>query len=229
MSRQIPLIFLSCEVLKGVISTPSPDRKNTHAKFLDSGLHATPKKLNTQVQEQIDGISESSIIVLGYGLCGNGLHGIKAGKHTLIIPKIPDCIALFMGGREIFLEEFSKDPGTYYLTKGWLQAGTHPLAEYERHIEKYGKEIADYVMDRQFQHYRRLMFVAHSQEDLEAYRPLAKQVAEFFKRWGMDYQEYLGTTDFITALEQVLVDPSQTDEEFIIVHPGETLTQDMFQ
>jgi hypothetical protein len=131
MEDRQPHVFLACEVFKGMISTPT---SNLHSQFLDAGLHATPKKLNTKVQEEINAIREPSIIVLGYGLCGNGLNNIKAGKHTLIIPKMDDCIAMFMGGRKIYLEEFTKESGTYYLTKGWLQAETHPLSEYNSQL-----------------------------------------------------------------------------------------------
>ena len=134
-----------------------------------------------------------------------------------------------MGRREKFIEEFSKDSGTYYLTKGWLQSETHPLAEYKGYVEKYGKETADYVMDQQYKHYRRLLFVAHSQDDLDTYRPIALEVAEFCKRWDMQYEEYLGSTDFVSALAKTVSDPTQADETFIIVQPGETLIQDMFR
>ena len=226
MEDRQPHVFLACEVLKGVVYTPASDLQT---QFLDAGLHAAPKKLNTKVQEEINTILEPSIIVLGYGLCGNGLNNIKAGKHTLIIPKMDDCIAMFMGGREKYLEEFSKDPGTYYLTKGWLEAETHPLSEYKRCVEKYGEETANYVMDSQYQHYHRLRFVAHSQDDLDAYRPIALEVAEFCRRWDMQYDEYLGATDFVSALEKTVASPAQADDAFIIVQPGETLTQDMFR
>ena len=224
MEKRTPLVFLACEVFKGVVCLPV----SSEPRFLDAGLHATPKKLHNSVQEQIDVISEPSIIVLGYGLCGNGLNNIHAGKHTLIIPKMDDCIAMFMGGREVFREEFAKDSGTYYLTKGWLQAETHPLAEYHRHLQKYDKDIADYVMDQQYRHYHRLLFVAHSQADLDGYRPIALEVAEFCQRWDMQYEEYLGTEEFLSQLEKTLIAPEQTDEYFIIIQPGETLSQDMF-
>jgi len=226
MEDRQPHVFLACEVFKGVVYTPASDLQT---QFLDAGLHAAPKKLNTKVQEEINTILEPSIIVLGYGLCGNGLNNIKAGKHTLIIPKMDDCIAMFMGGREKYLEEFSKDPGTYYLTKGWLEAETHPLSEYKHCVEKYGEETANYIMDTQYQHYHRLRFVAHSQNDLDAYRPIALEVAEFCNRWDMQYDEYLGSTDFVSALEKTVASPAQVDEAFIIVRPGDTLTQDMFR
>ena len=101
----------------------SRDVRKTHPRrcankfyFLDYGLHAAPKNLNKAVQESIDKIEQPSLILLGYGLCDNGLNNIRSGKHTLIIPKADDCIAIFMGSRDKYLEVFSEKPGTYYLT-----------------------------------------------------------------------------------------------------------------
>ena len=226
MEDNRPHVFLACGVFQGIIS---PKTHRTHTQFLDAGLHATPKKLNLRVQEQINAITHPSIIVLGYGLCGNGLNNIHAREHTLIIPKMDDCIAMFMGSRQVFLDEFTKEPGTYYLTKGWLQADTHPLSEYEHAVEKFGKETANFIMDTQYKHYSRLRFVAHTQADLDSNRLKALEIAEFCKRWDMVYDEYLGTTDFVSALERVVVEPPQVDDAFIVVLPGETLTQEMFR
>ena len=229
MEDRRPHVFLACGVFKGIIQAPISRYLNAQTQFLDAGLHATPKKLNLRVQEQINALTEPSTIVLGYGLCGNGLNNIHAGEHTLIIPKMDDCIAMFMGSRQVFLDEFMKEPGTYYLTKGWLQADTHPLSEYKRALEKYGEETADYIMDTQYKHYNRLRFVAHTQVDLDANRAKALEIAEFCKRWDMAYEEYLGTTDFVDALEQMVADPTKADDAFIVVQSGETLTQEMFR
>ncbi len=233
MSKEIfsqkPTVFLSCEVLKGLVGVTPKTRLGPEPLFLDAGLHATPKLLHAQVQEQIDRIEEPSVIILGYGLCGNGLHDIRAGKHILIIPRMDDCIAMFMGGREAYLAEHEKEPGTYYLTKGWLQAGTHPLGEYRGYVEKYGMETAEFVMDQQYRHYRRLVFVANHQADLDGFREQALEVAEFCERWGMVYEEILGVADFLLALEDTLAGSEPVDDKFIVIKPGETLKQELFR
>ena len=50
--------------------------------FLDYGLHAVLKNLRATVQETVDSVSDPSLVILGYDLCGNGLNGIEAGSHT---------------------------------------------------------------------------------------------------------------------------------------------------
>jgi hypothetical protein len=221
----LPVVFLACKVFEGIVNGEG-DVENV---FLDYGLHTFPKQLKKGVQEQIDSIQKPSIIVLGYGLCGNGLDEIYAGIHTLVIPKADDCVAIFMGSRQRYLDQFHENPGTYYLTKGWFEVGSDPLSEYEKLVEKYGADTAEYLMDTQFQHYKRLVFVAHSQVDLDAYRPRALEVAAYCERFGMEYSEYLGSEVFIHQIAEVLEKQHKFPSEFIVVEPGDTLRQEMFR
>jgi hypothetical protein len=212
--------------------------------FMDYGLHRVPGKMAGTLQEVIDAIEEPSLVVLGYGLCGNGLRGLRAGKHMLLAPRVDDCIALLLGSYQAYIREFQAVPGTYYLSKGWLESGSHPLKEYEEYVPKYGPEQAMWLMDQQYQHYERLVLVAHDQADLEAYRPQATAVAEFCERWGMRYEELLGSDEYVrrlvtlilrvaeggvSALEQAGGDGSLgIGTDFVIVRPGGRVEQEQF-
>jgi hypothetical protein len=158
MSAQ-PVVVIACKVFQNFIEAYLPDGLAGEITFLDYGLHAVPRNLKTTLQAQIDAVSEPSLVVLGYGLCGNGLHGIKAGVHTLLAPRTDDCIAIFLGSYAAYQKEFNDAPGTYYLSKGWLESGSNPLAEYQKYVEKYGEKQAQWLMDTQYRHYRRLALV----------------------------------------------------------------------
>ena len=70
-------------------------------KFLEGGLHDRPDLLRQKLQTAIDELSISGgcdRIVVGYGVCGRGTVGIQARDIPLSIPKVHDCIALFLGG-----------------------------------------------------------------------------------------------------------------------------------
>lgn len=222
----LPIVFLACKVFEGIVRSAN---NSVTTVFLDYGLHSVPKQLKQALQEQIDNISEPSLIVIGYGLCGNGLDEIQSGKHTLVIPRADDCIAIFMGSRQRYMEQFNANPGTYYLTKGWFEVGSDPLSEYEKLVKKYGVETSDWLMQTQYQHYKRLVFVAHSTEDLETYRPRALEVAKYCERFGMVYEEYLGSRDFLDQISAVLADQQRPPPEFIVVSPGGMLTQEIFR
>ncbi len=171
---------------------------------------------------------EPSLVVLGYGLCGNGLNGIRAGKHTLLIARADDCIAIFLGSYERYQREFKFESGTYYLSKGWLESGSNPLSEYEKYVQQYGSRKAEWLIDTYYHNYKRLALVAHSQADLETYRARAQEVAKFCERWGMYYQELLGSSEYFEHLIQAASSPEQAGTDFVLVPPGGELRQDQF-
>lgn len=215
-------------MFEGLIDRFLPSELADQITFLDYGLHRVPQKLTWAVQSQIDEIETPSLILLGYGLCGNGLDGIKAGKHTLLVPRTDDCIAILLGSYSRYMEEFTGEPGTYYLTKGWLESGSDPLKEYKEVSEKYGQEQAEWIMDTQYQHYKRLAFIAHQKSDLFEYRPSAKEVAAYCERWGMSYEEILGSDRYVRRLVEIALNLDKLDSEFLVVPPGGTLTQKDF-
>ena len=221
----LPVIFLACKVFEGLI----PPRNNVTYKYLDYGLHSIPNQLKDTLQKEINHIEEPSLIVFGYGLCGNGLDQIEAGKHTLIIPKADDCVTIFMGSRSRYLSQHNDNPGTYYLTKGWFEVGSDPLAEYENLVEKYDKETAEWLMDKLYTNYSRLLFVAQEQEDFITYRSRALEVAEYCEQFGMVYEEYLGSREFIDDLTETLTRQENWTSNFIVVPPGGVTSQEMFR
>lgn len=225
MRKKLPLVVISCQVFQHLLENMLPADAIESITFLDYGLHSVPTKLRSTVQEKIDAIEEPSLILLGYGLCGNGLHKIEAGKHTLLISRTDDCIAIFLGSYGRYMDEFNNNPGTYYLTKGWLESGSNPLKESQEYVEKYGQDTADYLMDTQYKHYERLIFVAHNRADLDAYRPQAEEVAEYCKRWGMKYEEVLGSDEYVQSLVEAALEIEKAGDEFIVVPPGGKLTQ----
>ncbi len=227
-----PIVVIACKIFQNLIERHLPPGLVEQITFLDYGLHKTPRRLRSSVQAEIDALTQPSLVVLGYGLCGNGLAGIQAGKHTLLIPRTDDCIAILLGSYSAYLHQFQNNPGTYYLTKGWLESGSNPLKEYLELKAKYGEQEADWLMDTQYQHYRRIALVAHTQEDLDAYRQPAREVAEYCSRWGMQYEEILGSDEYVLRLVETM--QSQPREElnasadFLLVPPGGMLQQEQF-
>jgi hypothetical protein len=223
-----PLVILSCKVLQSLMERHLA-QSGVPAIFMDYGLHRTPQLMTPALQEVLDGLPEPSVVVLGYGLCGNGLAGLRAGRHRLIVPRADDCIMMLLGSYDRYLEEFTAEPGTYYLTKGWLESGSHPLKEYRELLEKYDQETADWLMDEQYHNYKRIVLVAPNQEELEAYRAQAREVADFCaERWGFRYEEMIGSAGFI---ERLMTDahrlPESTDD-FLVIPPGGEIRQEIF-
>ncbi len=226
--EKLPVVILACQVMESMLEGLIPDGLASQVTYFDYGLHRAPDKMTWTLQEAIDSIEQPSLVVLGYGLCGNGLRGIKAGRHTLLVPRVDDCIALLLGSRQAYIREFETVPGTYYLSKGWLESGSHPLKEYHEYVERYGPEDAAWVMDQQYQHYERLVMVAHNQADLDKYRPQAQEVAKYCERWGFRYEEILGSDAYVRRLIEVAAALDQADGDFVVIPPGGEIRQDQF-
>ncbi len=226
--RRKPVVILACHVMQSLIQ-PHLNGADIPVTYMDYGLHVRPQKMTPTLQAQLDALPEPSLVLIGYGLCGNGLDGLKAGPHTLVIPRADDCIAILLGSYQAYIRAFHEQPGTYYLTKGWLESGSNPLKEYRSYVEQFGAKNADALIDTIYGKYKRLCFVAHTQADLDEYRPRALEVAEFCaQRWGMTYEERIGSDDLIRRLLEAPRHPSDLGEDFVVVPPGGTVEQRMF-
>ena len=188
---------------------------------LDSGLHLHPDKLQGALQAMIDEITaHTETIILGYGLCSMGVIGLKASDSTLVIPLLDDCIALFLGSRTAYRKALNQEPGTYFLSKGWIDAGITLLDELKSMEERYGKRRAELVMKRMLQHYRRLAFIDMGYQDQERYRQFSQRAAQ---KLNLYYQEIKGTPEL---LRKICNGP--WDDEFVVAPPGHIIRLEDF-
>jgi hypothetical protein len=222
------IVVISCQIFKNLFELYLPDDLYANITYLDYGLHRVPVRLRSALQAELDNLEQPSLVILGYGLCGNGLDGLKSGKHTLIVSRADDCIALLLGSYALYRQEFDSHPGTYYLTKGWLESGSDPMKEFQEYTKKYGEETAAWLTDQQYRNYNRLALIAHTQEELIEYRSRAQAVARFCERWGMKYEEILGTGNYIRRLVDAALSREKLDGEFILVPSGGVLSQAHF-
>lgn len=232
-SDKRPVVVIACQVLQDLLERLMSKGLADQVTFMDYGLHRVPNRMTGALQDVINSIEQPSLVVLGYGLCGNGLKGLKSGPHTLLVPRADDCIAILLGSREAYIQEFEAQPGTYYLSKGWLESGSHPLKEYEEYVEKYGPDDAAWLMDVQYQNYERLVLVTHNQQDMETYRSQALEVAKFCQRWNMRYEEIQGSDGYVRRLVEAaslndVLNADEVGDDFLVVPPGGEIRQDDF-
>jgi hypothetical protein len=190
-------------------------------QVFDFGLHVTPAKLRQTLQEAIDAASgKYETIILGYGLCSQALVGIRANGCSLVAPRVDDCIAIFLGSRSAYQSQARHEPGTYYLTKGWIEVGDTPFSEYERHVQRFGEERARYIYQVMMGNYKRLALINTGQDALEKYRQYARDTAGKF---GLRYEELEGSQNLV---RKMLLGP--WDEDFVVLQPGEEFTLAQF-
>lgn len=221
-----PTVIIACRVMQEHLQKLLP--QGALVTYMDITLHNTPKKLAEALQAEIDAIAQPSTIIVGYGLCGNGLLGVKSGPHTLIVPRTHDCIAIFLGSHQRYVQRFFANPNTYYLTRGWLDAKDEPLQDYLDYVRDYDEETADYLVEMKYRHYRKLTMVGFSQEELDECRPMALRVAEFCKRWNMEYEEIIGSTALLESLLKMPGKLDASNAEFVVLKPGQEIQAEMF-
>lgn len=222
-----PTVVLSCSVLSDLLGKRLPE--GMPVTWMDITLHNTPKNLAAALQERIDAIAEPSNVVVGYGLCGNGLVGVRSGPHTLIVPRTHDCVAIFLGSHQRYLERFFASANTYYLTKGWIDAKDEPLTDYRNLIREYDQETADYVIEMKYRHYRKLCFVGYSEEDVESCRSRVQEVVAFLgERFGVEYEEIVGTPELIEGLLAMGDREPASSDAFVVVPPGGEIAMEDF-
>jgi hypothetical protein len=186
-------------------------------EVLDFGLHVNPEALRSSLQQAIDTASETAeTIILGYGLCSQAVVGLRANDCTLVVPKVDDCIAIFLGSGEAYKAQAHSEPGTYYLTKGWIEAGDSPFDEYDSLVEQYGEERARWLIARILKNYTRLALINTGQYELERYRDYSRHTAE---RFGLRYEEIPGSDALIKRLLH-----GPWDGDFVVARPGETIS-----
>ncbi len=187
-------------------------------EYLDFAYHRQPEKLPPVLQEKLGRDLHYEVILLGFGLCSKAIKGIRAVHQPVVVPRVHDCIALFLGSHAIYQERMAQEPDTYYLTRGWLAEGEEPVAEFAQWCNQYGEDTARWLKDEMYRHYRRVCLLDTGVP--ETHRIKAREVADFL---GAAYSVYPGNLRLVKKLLQ-----GPWDSEFIVLQPGETLTGEEF-
>jgi len=227
------LRLIACEVLlREICDAVARSPHQVDVEFLEKGLHDYGgPAMRKELQFKIDATDPSKYdaIVMGYALCGNGLHGLRATRLPLVVPRAHDCIALLMGGRKQYEEYFNANPGTFFRSTGWLERGASlaPLAQVrtglgtdlQSLIDKYGEDNGTYLyteLNKYEQAYRRLVYIETGLEHDARFEIEAQGEAQ--KR-GWDYAKMRGDLKLI----RMLVDGEWEPKDFLVVQPGQRI------
>lgn len=188
----------------------------TEVVLMEAALHRDPQKLKEQLQEEIDKTLDVDAILLGYGLCSRSTLGITSQEFRMVIPKMQDCIGIFLGSDKKYREQFYGEPGTYYLTRGWINHGGNPWEVYQQTMEKYGRRMADLLLDKTIKNYTRIAYIETNETSQQEYLDYSREVA---RKLDLKFEVIAGSR---TILEKMLA--GEWDEDFLVIEPGNTLT-----
>jgi hypothetical protein len=233
--EMLKLKVIACDVLNREISyLASRSQCYVDTTYLHQGLHNTPEKLQTMLQEAIDKANEGfpynyydqaphyDYIVLGYGLCSNGIANVSSANVPLVIPRGHDCITLLLGSKERYREYFDGHPGTYWYTAGWIERSLQPGREryelaYKDYLDRYGEDNAEYLMDMEqgwLREYNNATFIGW---DFLAHREHFKQYSKACTEYlNWEYHELAGDC----SLMERMLSGVFNEKEFLVVPPG---------
>jgi len=118
-----------------------------HRETFDVGLHMVPDDMRQNLQARIFHIEETyrpDVILLLFGLCGNAAVGLHAHCAKLVIPRTHECIAMFLGSTEQYLQLKKEKPCLYFCSPGWNKSELLPgQALYDKERKKYEQRYPD--------------------------------------------------------------------------------------
>jgi len=212
--------IIACEtVINEMLDFMPPDMQY---QSIEPGLHLQPEKLKSVLQDTIDKITaDADPIILGYGLCSMAVIGLKAAKSTLVVPRIDDCIAMLLGSQKNYKVHLRAEPGTYFLSKGWIESGINLVEEFRETEARYGKKRADIVKDLMLKNYSRLAFINLGYREAERYRRFARKSA---KELGLNFAEIKGTARLLRRMAN-----GPWADDFVVTPPGQTIRLEDFR
>jgi N-methylhydantoinase A/oxoprolinase/acetone carboxylase beta subunit len=207
-------------------------------QLLDAGLHERPDHLRREAQAAIDAASDADAVVLVYGLCGRGTAGLIARRVPVVLPRVHDCLTLFLGSRAEYRRQFSSHPGTFYLTAGWYEKkvapqGRQPVSQVDSRpgleetdprfrawADRYGEDNARaivYFYDSWKRNYTRAAFIDTGLDDRSTYAAYAQDMAREF---AWEYARLEGHTELLRAL----LEGDWDRPDLVVLQPGQRST-----
>lgn len=204
-------VIVGCETLENeLLQAVRETGCEYEIRWIESGLHNYPKKLNQVLQETLDGC-EAETVLAAMGYCGNSIENISTGDYRLIFPRVDDCISLLLGSCKRRME-ISREYGSYFLTEGWLKGERNIWKEYEYTMDKYGEEMGKEIFQMMLGNYRSLALLDTGCYCMEKADAESRQIAERLK---LEYRVLPATLDY---MKKLLTGP-WTDEEFLMIPP----------
>jgi len=195
--------------------------------------HNKPDELRADLQTRINAaakVRDYDILLLLYGLCGNAAVGLTS-PVKMIMPRIHDCCAMFMGSNENFVKEFGGSLSMRWCTSGYYERSyidrgltSHPSVsretypEYRALVEQYGEDNAEYVWDIMHPEIEtpEAAYIRMEGFDMPGYEDAFKRLVE---EQGKTLKILSGDASYLKDM----IDGPWDDRRFLTINPGENV------
>ena len=187
---------------------------------LDTSLHKEPEKMREQILEEIEKIPpEYDTILVGMGFCGGSWKDVNVSRR-IVIPRMDDCITMLLTTTDLPKSNL-KTSGCMYLTDNRDDEMTIPGIR-SHLIEQYGEKRGKKVFDVYFSAYDRVSIIDTGIYD---------SYDEDFLAYAQESADMIGgSVDHVPGSNRVLEKllGGEWDEQFLVLEPGETVTEEDF-
>lgn len=229
--KQSAEIIIACEALRPEIDYLRKDLIDCpELIYMEQGLHNNPDKMRLELNKKIAEIESTypqlEKIILCYGLCGRGMHGVTSSRARMVIPKVHDCVPLFVGLTQDELDIAGANSGILWLSAGMMEYGTLPkhLVEnrHEIYKNKFGEKRAARMIAAENALYCNYKGVRYVRWPLmnESFAKLAEAMA---RELSLAYDEIYGKVEY---LHDLLTGNHEDPKRFLIMEPGWTISMD---
>jgi hypothetical protein len=152
-----------------------------------------------------------------------------------VLPRAHDCITLFLGSKERYLDYFTSHPGVYFKTSGWIERGEQleqlssqsvavksgMMQSYEELAAKYGEDNARFLHDQltnMLRNYTTYTYIEMGVEPDDRFEQTARRQAA---ERDLKFDKMPGD---MTLIRQ-LVDGPWDEDKFLVVPPGHMIAQ----
>jgi len=109
------LKIISCEIFFRELCACWRARRTLLILISCQGLHDIGcESMRARLQAAVDRVEERQYdaLLMGYGLCNNGIVGLTTKSIPLVVPRGHDCITVFMGSAAKYMEYFNSHPAS---------------------------------------------------------------------------------------------------------------------
>lgn len=186
---------------------PDPSKKlEVVVRLLEVALHRNAPRLRRAVAaavRELAGGRRVEALLLGYGLCGNALEHLALPDCEMPIFRpmdgdrpVDDCVGLLLGGRDRYLAEQRRTPGTVFMIPGFT-------AHLDRIVDENPEDAEHRGLKRMFRGYERSLLVVTGAMAEEEMR---RNTAAFNTLLGLRLESCPGTLTLLQAAWQAAKD-----------------------
>lgn len=224
------LKLIACEVFyREVCHCVARSHNIVDIEFTPKGSHDDVDYLRNLLQKLVNAVDPSVYerTLLGFGICGNALNGLRADRLPLVIPRAHDCCGILLGSHTRFEECFGHRLSAQWSSAGYRERGATKIREvniqqhtgigatYEELVAKYGEENAKYLMEmlKPPEGDKSSIFIELPETSHLGYADEAREEAE---KEGKIFELIEGNIRMI----QGLIDGPWPESEYLTVPPG---------